>query len=77
MVQHPKFLLDKCHRILTRSGVPEAPEPSEKHGLGEGQSFSLLREVKRGRATGRWPGAGSPPAIRQAKTRPQIPQIPS
>jgi hypothetical protein len=55
------------HAALTRWGARAVPEPSEKHGLGEGRAISLLREPKRSGASGGWRGAVSPPAIRQAE----------
>ena len=51
---------------LTWRGESRVPEPSEKHGLGEGK-HSLLREPKRSGASGRWREDGSPPATRQAE----------
>src|SRR2546423_749332 len=52
---------------LTRWGGRAVPEPGEKHGQGWMFILSLLRNHKRSGATGRWRGAGSPPATRRAE----------
>ena len=52
---------------LTWRGGPRVPEPSEKHGLGEGRAISPLREMKRSGASERWRGAIWPAATRQAE----------
>jgi hypothetical protein len=57
-----------CPEAARVGGVrSRRPEASDQHGLGEGRELSLLREVKRSGAKGRWRRAVSPPATRQAE----------